>query len=231
MIRAGDIISYEELVRIEKSRMQRGMNFRTDGRHSVFLMSQRDDAPYTDQLEEDGKILIYEGEDVRKTDESPRPELLDQILKTSTGAPTGNGKFYNAAMAYKTSGTLQLIAVYEKLHRGLWVFNGLFRLEDSWRVHSGLRHVYKFRLALYSEVLTTDHAPPELDLAHTRVIPSHVKQLVYKRDKGQCRICGAKDNLHYDHELPFSKGGTSLRPENIQLLCARHNLQKRDKIE
>ncbi|MBU1705892.1 hypothetical protein KKG19_04190 [Patescibacteria group bacterium] len=31
--------------------------------------------------------------------------------------------------------------------------------------------------------------------------------------------------------VPFSKGGTSLKAENIQLLCARHNLAKRDKIE
>lgn len=40
----------------------------------------------------------------------------------------------------------------------------------------------------------------------------------------------SKDNLHFDHILPFSKGGTSLKSENIQLLCARHNLQKSDKI-
>lgn len=39
------------------------------------------------------------------------------------------------------------------------------------------------------------------------------------------------DNLHFDHILPFSKGGgTSLKVENIQLLCAKHNLEKRDKI-
>lgn len=32
------------------------------------------------------------------------------------------------------------------------------------------------------------------------------------------------------HILPFSKGGTSLTAANVQLLCARHDIEKRDKI-
>jgi hypothetical protein len=40
----------------------------------------------------------------------------------------------------------------------------------------------------------------------------------------------ATDELHFDHDLPWSKGGTSLTEENVQLLCARHNLQKHDRI-
>jgi len=43
--------------------------------------------------------------------------------------------------------------------------------------------------------------------------------------------CGSTNNLHFDHIIPYSKGGPSLVAENIQLLCARHNLEKRDKIE
>ena len=41
---------------------------------------------------------------------------------------------------------------------------------------------------------------------------------------------GATDELHFDHDLPWSKGGTSIAEENVQLLCARHNLQKHDHI-
>lgn len=63
------------------------------------------------------------------------------------------------------------------------------------------------------------------------MIPSHVKLEVWKRDGGKCVTCGSSDNLHYDHILPFSKGGSSLLASNIQLLCARHNLEKSDKIE
>lgn len=46
-------------------------------------------------------------------------------------------------------------------------------------------------------------------------------------DRGQVTT----DELHFDHILPFSRGGTSLTTENVQLLCARHNLQKRDHIQ
>jgi 5-methylcytosine-specific restriction endonuclease McrA len=58
-----------------------------------------------------------------------------------------------------------------------------------------------------------------------------VKLEVWKRDGGKCVTCGAKDELHFDHIIPFSKGGTSLKADNVQLLCARHNLEKSDKIE
>jgi 5-methylcytosine-specific restriction endonuclease McrA len=44
-------------------------------------------------------------------------------------------------------------------------------------------------------------------------------------------MCGDTKNLHFDHELPFSKGGTSLSAKNVRLLCMKHNLQKSDKIE
>ena len=53
----------------------------------------------------------------------------------------------------------------------------------------------------------------------------------WKRDGGQCVTCGSTDNLYFDQILPFSKGGSSLVAENIQLLCARHNLAKSDRIE
>ena len=63
------------------------------------------------------------------------------------------------------------------------------------------------------------------------MIPSDVKLAVCKRDGGKCVRCGSTDNLHFDHVLPFSKGGSSLLEENVQLLCARHNLEKSDRIE
>ena len=65
---------------------------------------------------------------------------------------------------------------------------------------------------------------------HASLIPSKVKAEVWARDKGKCVECESADHLHFDHILPYSKGGTSESAENIQLLCARHNLQKSDKI-
>ena len=67
--------------------------------------------------------------------------------------------------------------------------------------------------------------------ARRRPIPTAVKLEVWRRDSGKCAICGATDELHFDHVVPYSKGGTSLVAENIQLLCARHNIAKRDRIQ
>jgi 5-methylcytosine-specific restriction endonuclease McrA len=69
------------------------------------------------------------------------------------------------------------------------------------------------------------------DIEHNRLIPTSVKLAAWKRDKGKCIKCGSQDNLHFDHIIPYSKGGSSLVAENIQILCARHNLEKKDKIE
>jgi hypothetical protein len=51
-----------------------------------------------------------------------------------------------------------------------------------------------------------------------------------RRDRGQCVLCGSTKNLHFDHDIPFSKGGSSLTAANVRLLCAKCNLQKSDKI-
>jgi 5-methylcytosine-specific restriction endonuclease McrA len=90
--------------------------------------------------------------------------------------------------------------------------------------------VFKFKLELvHAAELRYDREIE--DLASNRMIPTSVKLAVWKRDKGQCVKCGRRDNLHFDHDIPYSKGGSSLVADNIQLLCARHNLAKRDKIE
>ena len=94
--------------------------------------------------------------------------------------------------------------------------------------------MFKFRLEMIEDAegnMVTQVEPSVLEQEHNRLIPTSVKVEVYKRDKGQCVYCGAKTNLHYDHILPFSKGGSSTRAANIQLLCATCNLRKHDNIE
>jgi 5-methylcytosine-specific restriction endonuclease McrA len=89
--------------------------------------------------------------------------------------------------------------------------------------------VFKFKLvAVPDEMPSTDR--PWQDQERRRIIPTAVKVEVWNRDKGRCRISGATDELHFDHILPYSKGGASLTAENVQLLCARHNLAKGARI-
>jgi hypothetical protein len=69
------------------------------------------------------------------------------------------------------------------------------------------------------------------DLEPTRVIPPQGNWKFWKRDQGRCVVCQAEDNLHFDHELPYSKSGTRRTARNIRLPSARHNLEKSDRIE
>lgn len=56
-------------------------------------------------------------------------------------------------------------------------------------------------------------------------ISRSIKDEVRKRDGNQCRACGSKENLHFDHVKPVSKGGKNT-VKNLQLLCATDNLTK-----
>jgi len=108
----------------------------------------------------------------------------------------------------------------------------VFSLVDAWQEDINARKVFKFRLELAEDTEAGNTvAERELELDHNRLILPQVKLAVWKRDKGKCVICGSSDNLHFDHIIPYSRGGSSLVAENIQLLCARHNIEKRDKIE
>jgi len=65
--------------------------------------------------------------------------------------------------------------------------------------------------------------------AGKRRVTDATKDIVWERDGGACVVCGSGQALHYDHDIPFSKGGSN-GPENIRLLCAACNLKKSNKI-
>ncbi|MFA7249784.1 MAG: HNH endonuclease [Dehalococcoidia bacterium] len=220
----GEVIPYLDMCREEGASLQRGMNFRLHGGHSVVLMSRRPNAPYVDEVIEDGQVVIYEGHDARRSKAIRDPRSVDQPMREGRSL-TQNGQFYEAAM----SGIRHPVRVYEKLYPGVWVYNGLFELAHAWIARSGARDVFKFRLVATDET-TTPNASPAPPGERTRVIPSLVKQAVWLRDNGRCVLCGSPDNLHFDHELPFSRGGSST-VENLRILCAAHNLRKSDRIE
>jgi len=226
-----NVISYIEMCQRERTSLQQGMNYGLGGNHSVILMSVRPNAPYRDHLEENGTTLIYEGHDMPKSAACPNPKLVDQPTHYSSGNPTQNGKFTMAALAAKSgSAAPERVRVYEKIKPGIWSYNGIFHLVDAWVERDSHRQVCKFKLIAVESDEDFDQ-PVRLDAQRRRVIPTHVKLTVWARDAGKCSMCGAVDELHFDHILPFAKGGTSLTAENVQLLCARHNLQKSDRIQ
>jgi hypothetical protein len=227
-----DIITYREMCDIEKVQtLQRGMNFRLNPSYSVLLMSQRSNAPYTDRIHNDGITVEYEGHDVSKKSYAHNPKLEDQVDLLPSGKLTQNGLFIKSIENYKNGkSNPELVKIYEKVLPGVWSLKGVFDLIDYKIVVDNGRNVYRFMLRLSKDQRINTETNTK-NIEHTRVIPSTVKQEVWKRDNGQCVLCGSIDNLHFDHELPFSKGGTSLTAKNVRLLCMKHNLEKSAKIE
>jgi hypothetical protein len=206
------------------------MNFCLGGTHSVILMSLRPNAPYADRVEDDGSTLIYEGHDEPKTRLIRDPKRVDQPERTRNGTLTQNGKFYRSTQDFKQGRREpERVRVYEKIHSGIWSYNGVFHLVDAWQENDGVRSVFKFKL-IAVEGEENFQIPASRHPERRRIIPTAVKLAVWQRDAGKCVLCGTTDELHFDHIIPFSLGGTSVTVENVQLLCARHNLAKRDRI-
>lgn len=230
-IQRDDIITYREMCDYENVQtLQRGMNYRLNPGYSVVLMSRRPNSPYNDHIHTDGITIEYEGHDVVQRNGESNVKMLDQPASYPSGRLTQNGQFAEAVKEFKTgTRSAELVKVYEKIFDGVWSLKGIFRLVDYKVVNDGNRNVFRFILVLDSGKnlrLSSDIFKPI-----TRMIPSKVKQEVWKRDDGRCVLCGSRENLHFDHILPYSKGGTSLKSDNIQLLCVRHNLAKAAKIE
>lgn len=221
------------MCQVEGRMLQRGMTFRTPPDHGIILMSQRPNAPYADILDDDGH-LIYEGHDSPRVSGGADPKRTDQPRHTSRGSPTENGRFADWTDRFKVGQVPPArFRVYEKVRDGIWNYRGTFLLKDYTLQPTEGRTVFKFVLKATDDDTggSFERAPQPLHDAQTRQIPTWVKQEVYKRDKGRCVECGASDHLHFDHDLPFSKGGSGAIPQNVRILCARHNLAKSDKIQ
>jgi len=226
-----EIISYREMCDLEnKQVLQRGMNYRINPLYSVILMSQRINAPYKDQTYPDGITIEYEGHDTIKRGYNHNPKREDQPERLPSDKLTQNGMFIGAVEdAKKGLRDVEVIKVYEKIMNGIWSFKGYFNLVDYKIIENEGRKVFRFILKLSDIQQLIPHS--QYIIPHTRLISSEVKKEVWKRDKGKCVRCGAISNLHFDHDLPYSKGGTSLIVNNVKLLCMKCNLKKAARIE
>jgi len=229
-----EIFSHAEMSAKEGLSLQRGMNFHPGEKdYSILLMSVREGSPYNDDFDESQQILTYEGEDVSRT-EQDHPKEYDQPMFSRLGTPTNNGKFFQAAEAYRLKRRHQpeQVKVYEKINTNIWADKGWFSLVDVRFEYSEVekRKVFKFILNVQSEEeIKTSEEKEQFEFS--RRIPTEIKRLVWERDCGKCVTCGATTDLHFDHIIPFSKGGSSRDPKNVQILCARHNLTKSAHIE
>ena len=104
---------------------------------------------------------------------------------------------------------------------GRWIFGLLIILSVIYFLNRWYISIFQGRS------IPSDDGIPSDD---SRYIPSEVKRIVWTRDHGRCVICGSNRRIHYDHDIPFSKGGSNT-VDNIRILCDKCNLRKSDKIE
>lgn len=67
----------------------------------------------------------------------------------------------------------------------------------------------------------------------SRSIPREVQLRVNRRDNNVCQLCSKNvldKDIHFDHIIPWSKGGSS-DENNIRILCKKCNLERSDDFE
>lgn len=62
-----------------------------------------------------------------------------------------------------------------------------------------------------------------------QAIPDDLKILIWTRDEGACRRCGATTDLQFDHVIPVALGGAT-NEANLQILCGMCNRLKGARI-
>lgn len=112
-----------------------------------------------------------------------------------------------------------LAALAELDGRKLWKAFGQEELQDlyDWSQEAGLPDAAE-------RFMAAEQARPYIDDGK---IPTDVRALVVKRDGERCQNCGSGDDLTIDHKItPWSLGGSSTDPANLQVLCRACNSRK-----
>ena len=106
--------------------LQQGMNFRLRGDNSVILMSVCPGAPYADQIEDGGRVLIYEGHDRPSARGGQDPNRSTSSSSRRRHAHPKRPLVRFPQRHIDAAARPELVRVYEKVRTGIWVFNGVF---------------------------------------------------------------------------------------------------------
>jgi hypothetical protein len=108
------------------------------------------------------------------------------------------------------------------------IADDLLRNESDREMFGKWKHTYKMYEIRGNNIFSL-YTNVEKKKESREKIPQHIIDKVWRRDLGQCAICGSKEKLEIDHIIPVSKGGSSTY-RNLQLLCEKHNRSKHNSI-
>ena len=155
---------------------------------------------------------------------------LDRIEDLADGGVRIGALVRNADLAHDQTFARRFPAVAEALLSGASA-----QLRNAATVGGNLlqrtRCAYFYDVASEAELDVTAEKFKAAALARPYIddgkIPTEIIELVMARDGRRCQACGETEDLTIDHKIiPWSEGGSSTDPENLQVLCRSCNSRK-----
>lgn len=197
-MRSSSLVSTAELTAREGVNLQKAMNYRADGRRSVFLVLPHNGI-FCDEWDEENAVYIFIGHDSIAMGGKAEH---DQKAMYESGRLSDNGKFLKALDREERIE----IQVYEKVDTGVWYDKGFFILIGATESKVDGRRVYTFFL----EPSNKGHFSE--DRHHReRMLSATEKTSAWAHDNGRCHECHNEQGLRF-----VERNGT------IALLCPIH---------
>ncbi|GAA4684837.1 hypothetical protein GCM10025780_33820 [Frondihabitans cladoniiphilus] len=113
--------------------------------------------------------------------------------------------------------------------RNYWLFQGQWHWDNDGlsadQIHALIVTRTQRRDATIRRAQTMVAMAQEPVASRRGAIPGDLRQLVWQRDRGQCRQCGSNTELQMDHIIPIAYGGAT-NEDNLQILCGPCNRRK-----
>ncbi len=169
-----------------------------------------------------------------------KPALLGLAAKVKGSAVFNFGfAYFSLALTRAEFNALQVQQQSTPVPLGIfngskyWAFRGTFYSESE-----GLTGGEVYALVVAAEMEHQERRNRQIERAQAMVaqgpqdstphrghISIEIRNCVFQRDSGQCRVCGSTVELQFDHIIPVKLGGSS-EPENLQVLCGPCNRRK-----
>jgi hypothetical protein len=161
------------------------------------------------------------------------PRMFTGRWALQSGQKVHPGRWNDAQVeAWRDQQRQDPVCLRREGRRSLWWFRGRFYWDDDGHSAEDVKALALERARRDERKLKSARSlmkGEESGLTRRLPISPEMMRAVIERDGRRCVLCGATENIQFDHILPIALGGAT-SAENLQILCADCNHAKSDAL-